>query len=65
MGYFSMFLGMQYHEYRIEFINEFGINESVSVWLGGINDRIFEFEKCLDYYATNAVIEHFTSTFGH
>jgi len=56
-------LGVQFHKYQIEFVNEFGVNDSVNIWLNSIYDRISEFEKYLEYYAPNAKIVHSASTF--
>ena len=56
-------LGIHYYEYRIEFVNEFDMNDSINVWMRSIHDHVSEFEKYLDYYAPNVEIDHSESTF--
>lgn len=56
-------LGIQYYEYKIEFVNEFETNDSIHVWINSINNHIPEFEKYLDYYTRNVSVKHTINPF--
>ncbi len=56
-------LGMQHHNYKIDFINEFSMNESVNIWISSIHNHIIEFEKYLDYHARSVGVKHTVKSF--